>query len=946
MLVFFFKAEQLSLFPMPTMIAGHVRKDGVRVAPHMAMRRRKISDGGGEGKPAPRVKAPKLDRFIAKHGGPDRFRATLMDLNAEQRAKLVDAMSHMDGISTAEVISRLGMHEEKAPEAPKEATEAEPKRVDAAPQPDGPQEGDRKTEDGVEYELRDGRWHRVTPEPEAEPEAAAAEEEPAAERQADPDFEGAEDRQDLAEAMAKDPHSDESRKLIRKVASRELPAQSAAPADDLDPSSPNYRYRDTGYVAGSRKEMAATMIRRMARSGESVRVTDIDWDGLEENPREAKELITKENLFGSVGWETLRDAGMSPGAGFLVSKAYAAVAAKPVEDSPAGRRDYSLAITTLRDRMEACRSPEQVINLLAEIREERDGELLNERESQLYAQATEHYREFAAKVRATDQEADRLYKEAQKVEGQVSEHRREIDSRKRRKWAPKPELEQLVARLTDEAKTLREQYIAYRKANGMEPIIHKTEIPGGVSTRFEYPYKADMEKALGAMRGIKALARMRNAEENPLTRAWKSLGDSFNGVLEYRSHKGSQAYAKHVATAKAGRVTTWDWAEKKAEPRGASKQSTSFQLLVADEIRRTGGPDVGVGSTAELKSEFNLRDVQSGNWVLDDPNAAKFHVESCAAAFADLADLLDIPRSEISFKGRLALAFGARGRGGKGAAKAHYEPVERVINMTKMAGAGSLAHEWFHCVDNLVKEAMTGAPAAADDFATVSPQALGHSELESAFGELQEAMLHGPHRKVETLTYSEAEDRWAQQNMSYGPAGGPRAAIKNARSMQEAVDAVEAMFQRGAFGSVEKKKAKNTRDNWRKIALIHHGRNSERTIKFESGPGMSMFMIDALDLDKGQPGKYWSAPYEMAARAFAGYVEDRLKAKGRENTYLVSQANNAIYRAMGAPHRPYPERDERDRVNAAFEKLFGVIQRENVLAKAAAALAAGDLRAA
>ena len=64
MLVLFFKAEQLSLFPTPTYVAGHVRKDGVAVAPHVAMRKRKITGSTAERAPA-RVKAPKLDRFIA-----------------------------------------------------------------------------------------------------------------------------------------------------------------------------------------------------------------------------------------------------------------------------------------------------------------------------------------------------------------------------------------------------------------------------------------------------------------------------------------------------------------------------------------------------------------------------------------------------------------------------------------------------------------------------------------------------------------------------------------------------------------------------------------------------------------------------------------------------------------------------------------------------------------
>ncbi|MEK9231620.1 hypothetical protein, partial [Escherichia coli] len=66
----------------------------------------------------------------------------------------------------------------------------------------------------------------------------------------------------------------------------------------------------------------------------------------------------------------------------------------------------------------------------------------------------------------------------------------------------------------------------------------------------------------------------------------------------------------------------------------------------------------------------------------------------------DMADVLKVPAKALSLNGRLGLAFGARGKGGKNAAAAHYEPGQVAINLTKGNGAGSLAHEWFHALDN------------------------------------------------------------------------------------------------------------------------------------------------------------------------------------------------------------------------------------------------------
>lgn len=74
-------------------------------------------------------------------------------------------------------------------------------------------------------------------------------------------------------------------------------------------------------------------------------------------------------------------------------------------------------------------------------------------------------------------------------------------------------------------------------------------------------------------------------------------------------------------------------------------------------------------------------------------------------AFHDLAVALGIEESEISLGGKLAIAFGSRGSGN---AVAHYESLRHVINLTKMKGAGSLAHEWGHAMDNILAEKIGG----------------------------------------------------------------------------------------------------------------------------------------------------------------------------------------------------------------------------------------------
>lgn len=107
----------------------------------------------------------------------------------------------------------------------------------------------------------------------------------------------------------------------------------------------------------------------------------------------------------------------------------------------------------------------------------------------------------------------------------------------------------------------------------------------------------------------------------------------------------------------------------------------------------------GLNVTPEkFANEFGFRGVQFGNYV--ENNKRVEDINEAYDALLDLANLLDIPTRAISLNGSLGIAFGARGNGGKNPAKAHYEPAEVVINLTKKKGAGSLAHEWWHALDN------------------------------------------------------------------------------------------------------------------------------------------------------------------------------------------------------------------------------------------------------
>ncbi len=126
---------------------------------------------------------------------------------------------------------------------------------------------------------------------------------------------------------------------------------------------------------------------------------------------------------------------------------------------------------------------------------------------------------------------------------------------------------------------------------------------------------------------------------------------------------------------------------------------------VPNERKESNSPRVGedhrngADVTPEMFAEaFGFRGVQFGNYV--EGSKRQQDLNEAYDALLDLAGVLDVPAKSLSLNSELGLAFGARGTGGKNAAKAHYEAGKVVINLTKREGAGSLAHEWFHAVDN------------------------------------------------------------------------------------------------------------------------------------------------------------------------------------------------------------------------------------------------------
>lgn len=722
----------------------------------------------------------------------------------------------------------------------------------------------------------------------------------------------------------------EEPEVIDLGAPEEAPAQEPAQptqADDGlsdDPNAENYRYKDTGIIEGARKFSVTEQFREAVKNGRMLSSKDIDWEGLEENPRRAKELVVKSNLFGQVPWGDLRDAGMEPGAGFLIDRVYASIQSEP-EDNPEARKDYAHGIESVRGRLEACKTAEDVRDTLNEMRQELRGVILTAKES-------EDFQAAMARAKALSPKNHPVAIEHNRLRNAAFEKRMALIATKNPGGRRKPvqaEVDLAQAEYDKAENDLSAYFEAHPELQNKSRELANGWLEFG--NDIEFAYRQAREEASA----IEKIAVNRNINERPTTRAWVALGKRFGSILTGKS----ETFAGHRGNVAAGKVKDWSWAEKGGSAPRATKKGATFQLLVADKIERVGGREVKIESTMALKDAFGFRDVQSGNWVLKDPASAQFHVQRSAEAITDLADLIGFEPAKFAMKGRLALAFGARGTGNAGghSAMAHYEPVERVINITKMKGGGSLAHEWFHALDNMMPEAMGVAGGGAGEFVAANSELSKKlpEAVNAALVNLRKAMTEGEHQATESRVITPADRRLAEAYMSTAPKQSERSISKQiflAGNLDAAVRVVDQAEKRDKEQTLARGKKWTKRDsdpweNWRKIAIAHYAKPDQDVVEFKTGEPMSMFKLEAMKLDAGRSKPYWSTTLEMAARAFQGYVEDGLKRNGQRNDYLSYGAQNEMYEDAN----PYPAGDERIDINWAFRELFQAMKGTGVL---------------
>jgi hypothetical protein len=364
----------------------------------------------------------------------------------------------------------------------------------------------------------------------------------------------------------------------------------------------------------------------------------------------------------------------------------------------------------------------------------------------------------------------------------------------------------------------------------------------------------------------------------------------------------------------------WKWlAAENAKPAAKAKKPKGPVVPPEkphlDNLERHGFPDRRNGrdvTPEDFISTFKFRGVQFGDWLPD--NERQKVLNLAYDALFDFAELMEVDHSTLSLDGTLSVAFGARGQG---YGRAHYESGQKVFNFTRLNGAGTVAHEWAHAVDNWAGEA----------------DVLGNTQrLLSGTGWYDR--IKGIKRMLANLTDDQAE-AWENmvEDLFTSPLTKEEALEKttsnlnvyaeNVRNHSEQLTSHLARAVERQNKTYIKKMREYLADQSRRQRLCQEriDKINEGGEGFSFGKRQSAYYEEAQKLC-GKSGEYWTRPTEMFARAFEVYIFDKMQELGVRSDYLVHgveadrYSNKELFKG-----NPYAGGIERDRINGRIEDL-------------------------
>jgi len=474
----------------------------------------------------------------------------------------------------------------------------------------------------------------------------------------------------------------------------------------------------------------------------------------------------------------------------------------------------------------------------------------------------------------------------------------------------------------------------------------KAIIVGG--NKFTGALQLDNKTLVDVMKAIEDSKKVKEKGEKVKKEPWEKNfvvlePDRWNKEYAVANKNSKQVYAKYATKEEAIA------AAKRVQEKIDAFKDTKANFVRDYVERRENNKDV---TTEELREAFGFRGVNFGNWTNEKErqNFVNFAYDS----LYDLAELLNLPPKALSLNGQLGLAYGAQGTGGKKAAAAHYIPEYKDINLTKEYGAGSLAHEWWHALDNYFGNQATNKEYSREWALSLTKGGDLRPEVFEALENLQTQIKKAPFteedikKRAEQLTIqTEARiKRYADSlKQNYAKA-------QNAVELHKIIDDLVENKEKYKTYSWEDlheitnkffKLVPSNRDT-----LTNRGefgwftREITRLNEIEElarkGANKTEYLQNAEKADKQEGGKYWSEDTELGARAFAAYIFDKMANQNIENRFLSRSGNGAILNldafkelAEGEERESLtlsttPKGEERARIFKAFDKLFNTIK--------------------
>ena len=621
----------------------------------------------------------------------------------------------------------------------------------------------------------------------------------------------------------------------------------------LDEKQEKKEFKDIGKrVGGSKKEIAAI---------KAITMNDLE----KMDNATAYKVVTKDRILPDIDVEQRRLNGELPGVVFLKKKLHEAVSAKPA-NTPEARKAYVELVPKIFEKIDQAKTIDEIETIgrdmferMYSFRGKPKVFLKGSKDTDVEEYLGSSFLNLIAK---NSDSAKQNWNKAMLANPLTEEDAREIYNHylELKKNNVKHRLEQLDIETSDNWD--------YQFRN--DPVI-KYSMNGNVLNKMKKEEPEKYEKMISDYKEKK----------------YKEVKDSVPDTFDQWQQRRPQYLV---------RSADWTWNEKKNRKvvEQAQKEMQIHDNPPLAYIKRTNGREVKASNiTPEaIKNELGFSSVQFGNYVKDEE--AKEHIKHFIGAIYDLEDILGIDMKKVNQLGNLSMSFGARG---SGKFAAHYEPMSKIVNLTKTKGDGTVAHEFHHFFDHLFNGMREGT---SKENIYTSQLSKIETPIQKEMKNVMDTIKKGDF--IEEKVFKPEENKYA-----YG--------------------SIRREFEQhgleGAIKYVEKyNNAKGANDYYSYIAKLA---GKEITIPIKTNK--TRFYKTAQDFNSD----YWQRPFELFARATESFIQDKLAEKGMYNNYLVNGNDITQPDAKWGSESlgiTYPQGEERKKINEAIDKLWKVAIKE------------------